>query len=180
VRFTEIDLPGLFLVDLERREDERGFFARTFAAEEFQANGLTSTFVHVNLSSNKQAGTIRGLHYQAAPAIEEKFFRCIRGAVHLVAVDLRPGSPTHGAHAAVELDAETHRGLYVPGLCATGYQALVDGAEALYFTSAPYTPDCERGIRYDDPALAIAWPLAATAVSDKDRSWALLEGDQAA
>jgi dTDP-4-dehydrorhamnose 3,5-epimerase len=180
VRFTETHIDELFVVDLERHDDERGFFARAFAAEEFEARGLGLNVVHVNLSSNRRAGTIRGLHYQAPPATERKFFRCIQGAVHAVAVDVRPGSPTYGKHAGVDLDAEMHRGLYVPELCATGYQALADGAEVIYFVSAPYAPECERGLRYDDPALGISWPLPVTAVSDKDRSWALLPGDEAA
>lgn len=175
MRFSPCELDGVFLVELEPHRDERGFFARGFCTEEFAAHGLTLTVAQVNVSFNHERGTVRGLHYQVEPAPEAKLFRCIAGATHSVVVDLRPGSSTYGAHLGMELDAERGAALYVPPLCAYGYQALVDGATALYFVSHPYAPECERGLRYDDPALGIDWPLTATQVSEKDRSWPLLD-----
>jgi dTDP-4-dehydrorhamnose 3,5-epimerase len=175
MRFSPCELEGVFLVELEPNRDERGFFARSFCAEEFAAHGLMATVAQANMSFNRERGTVRGLHLQVEPAPEEKLFRCIAGVIYSVVVDLRPGSSTHGAHTGIRLDSERGASLYVPPLCATGYQALVDGATALYFVSQPYAPESERGLRYDDPALGIAWPLSVTQVSEKDRSWPLLE-----
>jgi dTDP-4-dehydrorhamnose 3,5-epimerase len=176
VRFEPTPIDGVFVVDLEPLRDERGFFARAFCVDELEARGLAAEVVQANLSANVQAGTVRGLHYQSSLAPEAKFFRCIRGETFNVAVDLREGSPTYAAWFGVHLSADNRRALYVPPLCAAGYQAQTDDAEVLYLASARYTPEAERGRRHDDPAFGIAWPLAPTLVSEKDRSWPLLEG----
>lgn len=175
MRFTETSLAGAFVIDLELKGDDRGFFARSFCAEEFEAHGLSPRVVQTNTSYNLKAGTIRGMHYQVEPAPETKLVRCVRGALHDVIVDMRPGSPTHGQHVAVELSADNRTMLYVPGLFAHGFQTLVDDTEALYQVGEFYTPGAEAGLRFDDPALGIDWPLPVTAISDKDRSWPLLE-----
>lgn len=171
MKFELTEIAGALLVDLEARIDERGFFARVFAVDEFRSKGVTFEPVHANLTFTNRAGTIRGLHYQVAPATEQKLIRCIRGAIFQVAVDVRPESPTYLRHVGVRLDAESRRALYVPGGCAAGAQALTDGAEAFYLVSASYSPEHERGIRFDDPAFAIDWPLEPTIVSAKDRAW---------
>jgi dTDP-4-dehydrorhamnose 3,5-epimerase len=177
VRFQETAIPGVFVVDLELRGDERGFFARAFCQREFRDHGLVPDVVQANLAMSIEAGTTRGLHYQAASHPEAKFFRCIRGETFNVAVDAREGSPTFGQWAGVLLSAENRRALYIPPLCAAGYQTLTDGAEILYMVSGYYAPEAERGLRFDDPAIGIDWPRRATVVSEKDRSWPLLEFD---
>ncbi len=173
--FTETPLQGAFVIDLQEISDDRGFFARAFCAEEFERHGLKPTIAQVNLSFNEKKGTIRGLHYQQAPAAEAKFMRCISGAIYDVIVDLRPGSPTYRQHFGIELSAQNRRALYVPEMFAHGYLALTDGAQAFYSASEFYTPGVEGGIRYDDPALGIQWPISAVIVSEKDASWPLLE-----
>lgn len=175
MQFIETKLKGAYIIDLEPRGDSRGFFARTFCQQEFEAHGLNPNVVQCNLSFNAKKGTLRGLHYQRPPATEAKLIRCIRGAIYDVIVDMRPESPTYLQHVGVELSAENHRALYVPDLFAHGYQALTDGAEALYQVSEFYTPGVEGGLRYDDPVLGIDWPLPATEVSEKDQSWPLSE-----
>jgi dTDP-4-dehydrorhamnose 3,5-epimerase len=175
VIFRETSIPGVAVVELEPRADERGFFARAFCAREFTEQGLVPDVVQANLSFNHRAGTTRGLHFQAASHPEAKFFRCIRGETFNVAVDMREGSPTFGRWTGVVLSAENRNGLYIPPLCAAGYQALTDGAEVLYTVSGFYAPEAERGLRYDDPALGIDWPLEPSIVSEKDRSWPLLD-----
>jgi dTDP-4-dehydrorhamnose 3,5-epimerase len=175
MKFTETKLKGAYIIDLEPRSDRRGFFARTFCQNEFEAHGLNPNVAQCNLSFNEKKGTLRGLHYQRPPATEAKLIRCIRGAIYDVIVDMRPESPTYLQFVGVELSAENHRALYVPDLFAHGYQALTDGAEALYQVSEFYTPGVEGGLRYDDPVLGIDWPLPATEVSEKDQSWPLLE-----
>lgn len=172
--FEETSLPGAYVIDLERFEDDRGFFARAFCREEFEDHGLEPDVVQCNLSFNHRAGTLRGLHYQVPPATEAKLVRCIRGAIYDVVVDLRPDSPTYRDHLGVELSADNRRALYVPGMFAHGFQALTDGAEVFYQVSHPYSPDHERGLRHDDPALGIDWPLPVTDLSDKDAGWPLL------
>ena len=171
MQFESTPLHGVYLVELEPLSDERGFFARAFCAEEFADHGLVSTFPQANLSHNLAAGTTRGLHYQDESAPEAKFFRCIQGETYNVAVDMRRDSPTFGRSFGTRLSAENHRALYLPPVCAAGYQALTDGAEILYLASAPYTPGAERGVRIDDPTLAIHWPLTPLHLSVKDRSW---------
>lgn len=175
MKFEELEVEGAYVIEPEPRTDERGAFARVFCAEEFAARGLRATLVQTNLSTNVATGTLRGLHLQVAPAEEAKLVRCIRGAAFDAIVDLRPGSPTYRRAAGVELSAANRLATYVPEGCAHGYLALEDGTEVLYSTTAPYAPDCERGVRFDDPALALRWPIPVTSVSDKDRTWPLLE-----
>jgi dTDP-4-dehydrorhamnose 3,5-epimerase len=171
VIFTETGLPGAYIVELERREDHRGFFARTYCAEEFAAHGLKPVVVQANLSYNHAAGTLRGMHYQLPPAAETKLVRCTAGAVHDVIVDLRPDSPTYLRHFGVDLTAENRLALYVPEMFAHGYLTLTDGAEVVYQVGEFYTPGAERGIRYDDPALGIRWPREVAVISAKDEAW---------
>ncbi|WP_413173999.1 dTDP-4-dehydrorhamnose 3,5-epimerase [Anabaena azotica] len=173
--FTETKLPGAFIIDLEEKPDQRGFFARTFCAQEFADHGLKPTVAQCNLSFNHIKGTLRGMHYQLLPAAETKLVRCTQGAIYDVIVDMRPESPTYLSHIGVELTAQNRRALYVPEMFAHGYQALTDGAEVVYQVGEFYTPGYERGLRYDDPLLEISWPLAATEMSEKDRNWPLLE-----
>jgi dTDP-4-dehydrorhamnose 3,5-epimerase len=181
MRFTPTEVDGVHVVDVEPYTDARGFFARAFCARELAEHGLESSFVQANMSGNVHAGTTRGLHWQdAATAPEAKLFRCIRGAVFVVAADMRAGSPTERLWTGAELTADNRRALYVPPGCATGYQALVDGAEVLYLVSGFYEPAAERGVRADDPALGIVWPLPPGPVSDKDAAWPLLEPSAAA
>ncbi|MFC4637093.1 dTDP-4-dehydrorhamnose 3,5-epimerase [Deinococcus hohokamensis] len=175
--FTETALRGAFIIDVQAREDERGMFARTFCQQEFAAHGLKVEVAQCNLSVNHRAGTLRGLHYQLAPAAETKLVRCTRGAVLDVIVDLRPESPTYLEHVAVELSEHNRRALYVPELFAHGYQALTDGAEVTYQVGEFYTPGYERGLRYDDPRLGIAWPLPVSTISEKDAAWPLLASE---
>ncbi|MBD2461552.1 dTDP-4-dehydrorhamnose 3,5-epimerase [Oscillatoria sp. FACHB-1407] len=173
--FTETKLKGAFILDLEHREDSRGFFARTFCAKEFEAHGLKPTVAQCNLSFNHKAGTMRGMHYQIPPAAETKLVRCTRGAIYDVIIDLRPDSPTYMEYIGVELTEDNRRALYVPELFAHGYLALTDGAEVGYQVGEFYTPGYERGIRYDDPAFKIEWPIPITVISDKDAAWAPFE-----
>lgn len=172
--FHETKLKGAFLVDLDRKEDRRGFFARAFCAREFEKHGLRAQVVQANMSYNHKKGTLRGMHYQVPPASEPKFIRCIHGAIWDVIVDMRPDSPTYLEHVGVELTADNRRAIYVPDMFAHGNQALTNGAELLYLVGEFYTPGCERGMRYDDPAIGIEWPIPVTTISDKDRSWPLL------
>jgi dTDP-4-dehydrorhamnose 3,5-epimerase len=172
VIFTETELPGAFLVDLERREDERGFFARAWCAEEFSDHGLSPRLVQANLSFNEQQGTIRGMHYQVDPHAEAKLVRCTRGAVYDVIIDLRPDSRMFKRWIGVELTEENRRAIYVPEGFAHGYQTLTPDAETYYLVSEAYAPHAEGGVRWNDPAFAIEWPNSSTPIlSDKDRTW---------
>ncbi|MEQ1354548.1 MAG: dTDP-4-dehydrorhamnose 3,5-epimerase [Candidatus Acidiferrum sp.] len=171
MKFTETPLRGAFVIEQEPHHDERGFFARTFCAEEFAKHGLDSRVVQCNLSSNAKAGTLRGMHFQAPPASEAKLIRCVRGAIHDVVVDLRPQSATYRQHFALELSMENRRALFVPELFAHGFQTLTDEAEIEYQMSEYHTPDAARGFRYDDPAFAIRWPLEVSVISPKDLAW---------
>jgi dTDP-4-dehydrorhamnose 3,5-epimerase len=175
MRFAETAIAGVFVVELEPHADERGFFARAFCAREFEEHGLVPDLLQWNLALNHYAGTTRGLHYQAAFAPEAKFFRCVAGETFNIAVDAREGSPTFGRWVGVRLSRENRKALYIPPVCAAGYQALTDGAEVLYGASCPYTPEAERGMRLDDPTIGIEWPLEPSIVSGKDRAWPLLE-----
>ena len=168
-------LEGPAIIDLELKQDERGFFARSFDRKSFAAAGLEPVVEQCNVSFNHRAGTLRGMHFQVAPATEAKLVRCTAGAVLDIIVDVREGSPTYLQHVAVELSAENRRSLYVPPMFAHGYQTLVDGAEVTYQVSEAYTPGTERGLRHDDPALGLSWPLAVSTISSKDASWPLLE-----
>jgi dTDP-4-dehydrorhamnose 3,5-epimerase len=172
--FTETRLAGAFLIDLERREDNRGFFARAFCQHEFAEHGLQPIIAQANLAFNNRKGTMRGMHFQFPPAAETKFVRCTRGAIVDTIVDLRPESPTYLEHVSVELTADNHRAIYVPERFAHGYQVLEDTTETSYQVGEFYTPGVEGGLMYDDPALGLSWPLPVTEISDKDRGWPLL------
>lgn len=170
--FRKTPLEGAFLVDLDKREDERGFFARTFCMHEFEEQGLESFTAQCNLSYNHKAGTMRGMHYQLPPAAEAKLVRCLRGAIYDVIIDLRKDSPSYLQHFGVRLDDENRSALYVPPLFAHGYLALEDGTEVSYQVSEFYTPGQERGLCYDDAAFNIEWPIEVAVISEKDASWA--------
>lgn len=174
MQFIQTSLAGAFIIDLERLEDDRGFFARSFCQREFDALGMNSEIVQANVSFNRRRGTLRGLHFQVAPALETKLVRCTRGAVVDVIVDLREDSPTYLQHLSVELTALNHRSLFVPACFAHGFQTLTDDTEVSYLVSGFYTPACERGLRHDDPALAIQWPVEERHLSEKDLQWPLL------
>lgn len=174
MRFTPTSLAGAYLIHLDPRKDERGTFARAFCAQEFSAQGLETTYVQANISTNARAGTVRGLHFQRAPHAEVKLVRCVKGALYDVIVDMREGSETFLRWFGAELTDDNGLTMYVPKGFAHGYQALGDGATVFYMVSAAYAPQAEGGLRYDDPKLAIAWPRAVSDVSDKDAAWPLL------
>lgn len=174
MKITPTQLPGPVLVEIEVRSDERGFFARTFCKEEFEAAGLEPVVDQCNLSFNHRRGTLRGMHLQIAPHPEAKLVRCTRGAIIDTVVDLREGSPTRLQHVQVTLTADDRRALYVPPYFAHGYQTLVDDTEVVYQVSGTYTPEAERGLRHDDPALGIVWPFKVSCISAKDAGWPLL------
>jgi dTDP-4-dehydrorhamnose 3,5-epimerase len=173
VRFRELELPGAYLIELDRIEDERGFFARTFGRREFAEHGLATEIVQANTAFNRRRGTLRGMHYQEAPHEEAKLVRCTRGAVYDVIVDLRRGSPAFMRWVSVELSAENDTMLYVPeGGVAHGYQTLEDDTETSYLMSAAYEPSAGRGLRWDDPAFAIEWPaVEERTMNERDRAW---------
>jgi len=175
VIFAETKLKGAFILDLERREDDRGFFARAFCRREFAEHGLEPQMAQVNVAYTKKKGTVRGLHFQYPPHTEAKLVRATRGAILDVIVDLRPESPTFLETVAVELSADDHRALYVPGRFAHGYQTLEDGTETSYQASEFYTPGSEAGLSPFDPRLALKWPLPVSLISAKDSAWKHLE-----
>ena len=167
-------LAGAALLELKRLEDDRGFFARAFCRQEFVDAGLEPAVEQCNLSSNHHVGTLRGFHYQLEPDAEAKTIRCLRGAIWDVIVDLRPDSPTRLQHYGVELNEDNRLALHIPRGFGHAYLTLTDGAETLYQVSTAYTPGAERGLRWNDPALAVEWPVPVAHVSDKDASWPLL------
>jgi dTDP-4-dehydrorhamnose 3,5-epimerase len=169
--FQETKIQGSYVIDLERRDDSRGYFARAWCQEEFNDHGLTARMAQINVSSNRQRGTLRGMHYQLPPHREAKVVSCTRGALYDVVLDLRDDSPTYLDWAAVELTAENRRMLLIPEGCAHGFQTLTDDTDVLYFMSEFYCPEYARGARYDDPAFNISWPLTITSLSDADRAW---------
>lgn len=170
--FQETKLKGAFIIEVERIEDERGFFARAWCRNEFRPRGLESQLAQSNISFNWKKGTLRGMHFQVAPHEEVKLVRCTRGAIYDVIIDLRPNSPTYKQWIGVELTATNHRMLYVPKGFAHGYQTLENDSEVFYQASEFYAPECERGIRWNDPAFGIDWPDAETRViSSKDAHW---------
>jgi dTDP-4-dehydrorhamnose 3,5-epimerase len=169
--YTPTPLPGAWLIDLERRGDARGFFARVFCEQEFAGRGLVTHFVQVNNSLSAERGTLRGLHYQLPPRSETKLVRCVRGALWDVILDLRPASPAFGQWFGVELTAENRRMLYVPKGCAHAFMTLADQTETFYFADEFYAPVLERGVRWDDPRFAVRWPLEPQVLSEKDRAW---------
>jgi len=174
VIFTETKLKGAFVIDLDRKQDARGFFARAFCQEEFKAHGLKPLIAQGNVAHNIRKGTIRGMHFQFPPAAETKLVRCTRGAILDIIVDLRPESPTYLQHISVELSADNHRALYVPERFAHGYQVLEDSTETSYQVGEFYTPGVEGGLMYNDPRLGLAWPLPVGEMSPKDAGWPLL------
>jgi dTDP-4-dehydrorhamnose 3,5-epimerase len=175
MRFTETELAGAFLVDIEAHVDDRGFFARTFCRRELEAHGLDPTVAQGNIAFNHRRGTLRGMHWQVGQAAETKLVRCLRGSIHDVIVDLRADSPTYLHHVAVQLTDENRRALFVPRGVAHGYVTLTDRTEVEYLHSEFYAPVAGRGARYDDPALGISWPEAVTVLSEQDASWPLLD-----
>ncbi len=177
--FRASELAGAFLIELELHRDERGFFARSFCAETFAAHGLATRFVQSNVSFNARRGTLRGMHWQAAPHAEAKLVRCTAGALFDVIVDLRPGSPTHRRWAGFELDARNRRLLYVPEGFAHGFITLEPGTEIFYEMSAVHRPEAARGFRYDDPAVGIEWPIPPACLSDRDAALPPLAPDAA-
>lgn len=171
MKFEETKLKGAYVIELERRGDERGYFARAFCRREFEAHGLEPVIAQANVAVNKARGTLRGMHFQYPPAAETKLVRCTRGAILDVIVDLRPESPTYLEHVAVELDEDGQRALYVPERFAHGYQTLVENTHTSYQVGEFYAPEFEGGLRYDDPRLGLRWPLPVASISPKDGQW---------
>ena len=175
MRFTETEIPGAWVVDAEMRRDDRGHFMRAWCQREFADRGINFLPVQANMGFSIRKGTVRGMHYQVAPALEAKLVRCTRGSVFDVVLDLRPGSPTYGQWRGAELSADNGRMLYVPEQCGHGFQTLEDNSEIYYMASAFYTPNTVRGARFDDPAFDVRWPLPVSVISDQDRGWPLTE-----
>jgi len=171
VRFTECPIPGAWVIDPAPHTDSRGRFMRVWCADEFTAHGIDFVPVQANMALNHVAGTTRGLHYQVSPHLEAKLVRCTRGAMFDVLVDLRTESPTYGRWFGAELTSDNGRMLYVPPMCAHGYQTLVDGTEMHYMASAAFAPAAARGLRFDDPIVHVRWPMTTAAMSDQDRNW---------
>jgi dTDP-4-dehydrorhamnose 3,5-epimerase len=171
VIFRETELPGAFVIEQERHDDERGFFARTFCREEFTARGLNSDVAQCNVSFNKRKGTLRGMHYQVPPFAEAKLVRCISGAIFDVIIDLRESSATFRQHFAIELCARTGGMLYIPEGFAHGFQTLLDDTEVFYQMSQPYASECARGVRWNDPLFGIEWPSAERIILERDRNY---------
>jgi dTDP-4-dehydrorhamnose 3,5-epimerase len=171
MRFQKTDLDGAWLIELEPVCDNRGFFSRTFCVNEFSAHGMETGFVQHSLSYSARRGTLRGMHFQSPPFSEVKVIECVKGMIFDVIIDLRPQSPTFGQWRGFELTAENRRQLYVPAGFAHGFQTLADDTEVRYLISAFYQPAAARGLRHNDPAFAIAWPLPVTVVSGKDQEW---------
>jgi dTDP-4-dehydrorhamnose 3,5-epimerase len=175
MKFTDTGFAGLFVVELDLNRDERGYFARTFCSESFTGQGLQSTYPQCGTAYNARSGTVRGMHFQKPPHGEVKLVRCTRGAIHDVVIDLRPASATYLKCYHVELGQEDGRELYVPDGFAHGYQTLQDASEVHYMLSTCYVPDAASGLRWDDPAFSLTWPLPITVISERDRNWPLLQ-----
>ena len=167
--FKQTKFKGVFIIEMERLKDRRGFFARTFCKKEFKKHGLNPRILQCSISFNKKKGTLRGIHYQVSPHQEAKLVSCIRGAIYDVTIDLRPDSPTFKQWLAVELTADNHRMLYVPEGVAHGFQTLTDNTEVLYQMFELYYPECARGVRWNDPAIRIQWPFKKCIISPKDQ-----------
>jgi dTDP-4-dehydrorhamnose 3,5-epimerase len=172
--FSKSDIGGVCVIDLEPRMDERGFFARTFCAREFEAHGLNPYMLQCNVSFSQSKATLRGMHYQIEPYAEDKLVRCLSGQIFDVAVDLRPDSKTYCQWFGLELSVENNRALYVPRGCAHGFMTLTDNALVQYQVSNYFEPNAERGLRWDDPAIGIKWPLFPQIISEKDQRHPLL------
>jgi dTDP-4-dehydrorhamnose 3,5-epimerase len=168
MRFEPLQIAGAVLVDIEPRHDARGFFARTFCAQEFRAQGLPSLMVQASVSYNPQRGTVRGLHFQWPPSREDKLVRCVRGRLFDVLVDLRPGSNAYMQHCSVQLDAEVRNAVFIPRGVAHGFQTLVDHTEVMYQMTDYHAPALAAVVRWNDPAFGIRWPLPLTSISDRD------------
>ena len=173
--FEETRLPGAFVIELQPHKDDRGFFARTFCQHEFEEHGLKPVIAQANIAFNRDKGTLRGMHFQYPPKAETKLVRCTRGAILDIIVDLRPESETFLQNVAVELTADNHRALFVPERFGHGYQVLEAETETSYQVGEFYAPETEGGLRYDDPRLALEWPLPVTEISEKDGKWEFLE-----
>jgi len=169
--FTETKLAGAFVIEMERRTDQRGFFARTFCQQEFEAYGLNTQVVQCNVSFNKRTGTLRGMHYQAAPFAEAKLVRCTSGSIYDVIIDLRPASATFKQYFTVELSAENCRMLYIPEDFAHGFQTLQDDTEVFYQMAQRYSAEHARGVRWNDPAFGIEWPEGERIITDRDQNY---------
>jgi dTDP-4-dehydrorhamnose 3,5-epimerase len=169
--FTETKLAGAFVIELERRSDQRGFFSRTFCQQEFEAHGLNPKVVQCNVSFNERKGTLRGMHYQAAPFAEAKLVRCTSGSIHDVIIDLRPASTTFMHYFAVELSAENRRMLYIPEDFAHGFQTLQDDTEVFYQMAQRYSAEHARGVRWNDPAFGIEWPEGERIIIERDQKY---------
>ena len=174
MHFTETPIAGAQIIDPSPHQDDRGRFMRAWCAREFAEHGIDFVPVQANMGFSQRKGTVRGMHYQEAPALEAKLVRCTRGSMFDVVLDLRPESPSYGKWYGAELSAENGRMLYLPESCAHGYQTLEDATEMYYMASAFYTPGAARGVRFDDLAFGIQWPLAPGAVSEQDRNWPLV------
>ena len=169
--FRETELPGAFVIELQRYEDERGFFARSWCQKEFEARGLNPRTVQCNVSFNKLKGTLRGMHYQVVPCAEAKLVRCTRGAICDVIIDLRHESVTYKQHVSEVLSSDNYKALFIPEGFAHGFQTLEDNCEVFYQMSAFHSPEHQRGLRYNDHAFRISWPIEATVISDRDRNY---------
>ncbi len=169
--FSPTKLLGVWIVELDKHEDERGFFARSWCQREFEGHGLNPNLVQCSVSFNHKKGTLRGMHYQVTPHEEAKLVRCTRGAIYDVAVDLRPTSPTRGKWTSLELTADNGRALYIPAGFAHGFQTLSDNTEVFYQMSEFYNPEGARGVRWNDPALKIEWPLPVPILSARDKNY---------
>lgn len=174
MHFMETGIVGARLITPSPHQDERGRFMRAWCSREFSEHAIDFSPVQSNLGFSKKKGTVRGMHFQVSPALEAKLVRCTRGSIFDVVLDLRPDSPSHGNWYGAELSAENGHMLYVPEDCAHGYQTLEDDTEVFYMTSEFYTPSAAGGVRFDDPAFGIQWPMTATMVSDQDRNWPLV------
>ncbi len=171
MKFSETQISGAYLIEIEPHVDERGFFARTFCMQEFANHGLESTFQQCNVSFTKKQGTIRGMHYQVSPYTETKLVRCTKGAIYDVILDLRPDSPSFKQYVGMELNADNHRMFYIPHGCAHGLQTLVDDTEVFYQMSGSYHADAARGIRWNDPVFGIIMPLPVAVINERDRDY---------
>ena len=171
MKFHETAVAGVFEIEAEPHTDERGDFARAFCTEEFAAHGIDFTVIQANLSGNRKAGTLRGMHYQAEPVPDAKMVRCVRGRVFDVALDLRANSPSYLGWTGVELDATRRNALYVPAGCAHGFLTLEESCDVLYLRGVPYVADLARGVRWDDPAFAIEWPGEPKVIAPRDAGW---------
>lgn len=172
--FTPTPISGAYLIDLEPRVDHRGSFARAFCKNEFAGAGIEFDILQCNLAHTDRGGIVRGLHFQEKPYEDNKLVRCVAGAVFDALVDMRPDSPTYRRVFYIRLDAVTRQALFVPGGVAHGYQALTDHTEFLYMTDQFYTPGQEKGVRFDDPSIAVPWPLPPVDITERDRAWPLL------